>query len=47
MYLSEELQKKWAPVLEHGELPAIKDKYRRAVTAMILENQQQAMMLNN
>ena len=44
MYLSEELQKKWAPVLEHGELPAIKDKYRRAVTAMILENQQQAMM---
>ena len=43
MYLSEELQKKWAPVLEHSELDAIKDPYKKAVTAVILENQHQAM----
>ena len=44
MYLSEDLQKKWAPVLEHQELAPIKDSYRRAVTALVLENQQQAML---
>ena len=43
MYLSEELQKKWNPVLEHPELEAIKDPYKKAVTAVILENQHQAM----
>ena len=43
MYLTEELQKKWEPVLEHPELEAIKDPYKRAVTALVLENQQQAM----
>jgi len=44
MYLTEELQKKWQPVLEHPELEAIKDPYKKAVTALVLENQQQAMM---
>jgi hypothetical protein len=44
MYLTEELQKKWQPVLEHTDLPAIKDPYRKAITALVLENQQQAMM---
>ncbi len=43
MYLSEQLKQKWAPVLEHPELDAIKDPYKKAVTAMVLENQQQAM----
>ena len=43
MYLTEELQKKWQPVLEHPELETIKDPYKKAVTALILENQQQAM----
>jgi len=43
MYLTEELQKKWQPVLEHPELDAIKDPYKRAVTALVLENQHQAM----
>jgi hypothetical protein len=43
MYLSEELQAKWKPVLEHPELESIKDPYRKAVTAMVLENQSQAM----
>ena len=43
MYLTEDLQKKWQPVLEHPELEAIKDPYKKAVTALVLENQQQAM----
>jgi len=43
MYLTEELQKKWEPVLEHPELDPIKDPYKRAVTTVILENQRQAM----
>ena len=43
MYLTEELQKKWQPVLDHPELDAIKDPYKKAVTALVLENQQQAM----
>jgi hypothetical protein len=43
MYLTEELQKKWQPVLEHPELEAIADPYKKAVTALVLENQQQAM----
>jgi hypothetical protein len=39
MYLSEENQAKWDSVINHPDLPAIKDPYRRAVTAVILENQ--------
>ena len=41
--MTEELSKKWAPVLEHPELESIKDPYKKAVTALVLENQQQAM----
>ena len=41
--MTEELQKKWAPVLEHPELEAITDPYKRSVTALVLENQHQAM----
>jgi len=43
MYLTEDLQKKWAPVLDHPELESIKDPYKRAVTALVLENQQREM----
>jgi hypothetical protein len=43
MFLTEELQQKWSPVLNHPELEAIKDPYKKAVTALVLENQQQAM----
>jgi len=43
MYLSETYVQKWAPVLEHPELDAIKDPYKKAVTAVILENQERAM----
>ncbi len=43
MYLSESLQKKWDGVLEHPDLAPIKDPYRKAVTAVVLENQAQEM----
>jgi hypothetical protein len=43
MFNAEKLQEKWAPVLEHAELPEIKDGYRKAVTALVLENQEKAM----
>ena len=37
------LQEKWKPVLDHGALPQIQDPYRRAVTAVLLENQETAI----
>jgi len=43
MYLTEQLERKWSPVLDHDGLSQIKDPYRRAVTAIILENQEKAM----
>jgi len=43
MYLTENLEAKWSPVLDHEGLTPIKDNYRRAVTAMVLENQERAM----
>ena len=43
MYLAEDLQKKWGRVLTHEDLPPIKDNYRKAVTAVLLENQEKAM----
>jgi len=43
MFNSENLQKKWAPILEHKDLPSIKDNYRKAVTAVILEQQERAL----
>ena len=43
MYLTEQLEQKWAPVLDHAGANPIKDSYRRAVTALILENQEKAM----
>ena len=39
MYIAEEIQKKWAPVINHPDLDEIKDPYKRQVTAVILENQ--------
>jgi hypothetical protein len=44
MYLNETYTKKWAPVLDHGDLPAITDPYKRAVTALVLENQERALV---
>ena len=51
MFNSEHLQEKWQPVLNHPDLPEITDSYKRAVTSVILENQEnelkkdQSMML--
>jgi len=42
MYLSEQLQKKWGPILEHPDLGDIKDPYKRAVTTILLENQEKS-----
>jgi len=41
--LNEQLQQKWAPVLNHGDLGEIKDSHRRNVTATILENTEIAL----
>ena len=43
MTTRQDLMKKWAPILEHESLPAIKDNYRREVTAVLLENQEREM----
>ena len=43
MFLQEEVQKKWAPILEHEDLPTIKDAHRRSVTAVVLENTERAL----
>ena len=43
MYLTENLQEKWQPVLEHSDLPKIEDAYKRAVTTVILENQEKSV----
>jgi Major capsid protein Gp23 len=40
MYLTDELQKKWQKVLDHPELPAVKDAHKRAVLTVLLENQE-------
>jgi len=44
MFQTEHLQEKWQPVLEHPDLPRIEDSYKRAVTTLILENQEKALM---
>ena len=43
MFLSEHIQTKWQPVLDHPDLPEVKDNYKRAVTSVILENQEKAL----
>jgi hypothetical protein len=37
------LTEKWNPVLNHDALPSIKDDYRKKVTAVLLENEEQAI----
>ena len=39
----EALQEKWAPLLDYEGLDSIKDPHRRMVTAVLLENQEQAL----
>ena len=40
MFQSEALQEKWAPLLDHEGSSKIQDNHRRAVTAVLLENQE-------
>jgi hypothetical protein len=40
MFQSEHLQEKWAPLLDYQGLDSIRDSHRRAVTAVLLENQE-------
>jgi hypothetical protein len=43
MYLNEEIQAKWKPLIEHPDLPKIGDAHKRSVLAQVLENTEQAM----
>jgi len=43
MYNTEHLQEKWAPVLDYDGMDPIRDSHRRAVTAILLENQEREM----
>lgn len=43
MLNAEQLEKKWAPVLESEDAPAFQDTYRKSVTAVLLENQAEAL----
>lgn len=43
MYNSEKLQTKWTKVLNEGSVPPITSAYKRAVTAVVLDNQQKAL----
>ena len=42
--LTEAIKTKWKPVLEHKDCEPIADPYKRNVTAILLENQEQAMI---
>lgn len=46
MYKSDKLIEKWSPLLEHEALGNIKDPYKRMVTAILLENQEQDNIKN-
>lgn len=43
MFNNEELLKKWGPVLDHADLPKITDPLRKNVTAILLENTENAL----
>jgi hypothetical protein len=47
MFQSEHLQEKWAPLLNYEGLDSIKDSHSRAVTAVLLENQEKFLRESN
>jgi hypothetical protein len=47
MFNSEQLEKKWAPILEAQDAPKFKDNYRKSITAVLLENQEKALREEN
>ena len=44
MHLNEEIQQKWAPVLNHDDLPKIESAHKRSVVAQLLENTEKALL---
>ena len=44
MFKSEHLQEKWSPFLTREGLDSIKDSYKKAVTAVLLENQESSWL---
>jgi len=43
MFNAEHLQEKWSPILDYDGLDPIRDSHRRAVTAILLENQEREL----
>jgi hypothetical protein len=43
MFNAEQLQEKWAPILDYQGMDPIRDSHRRAVTAILLENQEKEL----
>jgi hypothetical protein len=43
MFNAEKLIEKWSPVLDAAEAPSLNDKYKKSVTAQILENTERAL----
>ena len=43
MFNAEQLQEKWAPILDYEGLDPIRDSHRRSVTAILLENQEKEL----
>jgi hypothetical protein len=43
MYNAEYLQEKWSPILDYQGMDQIRDSHRRAVTAILLENQEREL----
>ena len=43
MFNNEALQDKWSPILDYDGMDPIRDSHRRAVTAILLENQEQTL----
>ena len=43
MFGSDKLMEKWNPILEHSDIPSVDDRYKKAVTAVVLENQEKAL----
>ena len=41
--MSEQINNKWDAVINHADIPEIKDSYKRSVTAVLLENQEKAL----
>ena len=43
MFNAEQLQEKWAPILNHDGLGEIQDPHKRMVTSVLLENQEKML----